>query len=168
MASEDASVTVELTTESSCSPSAAAGGDHDGGSPRVREAHVFISNRQMSTTKDVIISVREKHGSFRSAVPCMPMSLALVCCLLNIFTPGIGTLVSAFSVFCCGFTRISSQRAFLWNLLAAVLQTITSIFIVGWIWSISWGMTFCTLATEYKYEKQVRGKQHQSARWTPT
>ncbi|XP_022101349.1 protein stum homolog [Acanthaster planci] len=166
MASDDASVTVELTTESSCSPTAG----EDGGSPRVRggEAHVFISNRQMSTTKDVIISVREKHGSFRSAVPCMPMSLALVCCLFNIFLPGVGTFLSSFSVFCCGFTRISSQRAFLWNLLAAVLQTVTCIFIVGWIWSISWGMTFCTLATEYKYEKQVRGKQHQSARWTPT
>nr|XP_054757938.1 uncharacterized protein LOC129264097 [Lytechinus pictus] len=45
--------------------------------------------------KDVIISVREKHGSFRAAVPCMPTPVALICCLLNIVAPGTGESNSA-------------------------------------------------------------------------
>ena len=46
--------------------------------------------------KDVIISVREKHGSFRAAVPCMPTPVALICCLLNIVAPGTGETTPPF------------------------------------------------------------------------
>ncbi|XP_072027704.1 protein stum homolog [Amphiura filiformis] len=121
----------------------------------------------VQSTKGVIISVREKHGSFRSAVPCMPFPMAIICCLLNIFTPGLGTFISAFTVFCCGFTETTPCKAFFWNLFAAILQAITFIFIVGWIWSISWGMTFVTLSDEYRHEK-LRGKKNYKPAGSPT
>ena len=58
-----------------------------------------------------------------------------------------GTLISAFSVFCCGRTRISEPlHAFGLNILSAVLQMLTFIVIVGWIWSILWGLTFVQLS----------------------
>ena len=37
-----------------------------------------------------IVSIDEKHGPLRNAIPCMPMPLAVLCCVLNIFIPGLG------------------------------------------------------------------------------
>lgn len=36
-----------------------------------------------------IVSSKEKHGSFRKAVPALPIPLAILCLILNIF-PGLG------------------------------------------------------------------------------
>jgi len=62
-----------------------------------------------------------------------------------------GTLIAAFSVFCCGSTtRLESKfNAFLLNVVAGTLQLTTFLVIIGWIWSISWGMTFVQLASSY-------------------
>ena len=62
-----------------------------------------------------------------------------------------GTLLTAFSVFCCGTTtRLESRlMAFAFNIVAGLLQLMTFLVIVGWIWSISWGMTFVQLASQY-------------------
>jgi len=59
-----------------------------------------------------------------------------------------GTLVSAFSVFYSGTSnRIKSKaRAFAINVAVGLLQLATFVIIVGWIWSILWGMTFVQLA----------------------
>ncbi len=56
---------------------------------RLSPGQVYVA-KGVSSTKGVIVSVREKHGSFRAAVPCMPFPMAVICCLLNIFTPGLG------------------------------------------------------------------------------
>ena len=60
----------------------------------------------------------------------------------------LGTLVSAFSVFYSGTsTRVKSKaRAFAINVIVGLLQLATFVIIVGWIWSILWGMTFIQLA----------------------
>ena len=59
----------------------------------------------------------------------------------------LGTLISAFAVFCCGKHDYEKNiDAFLYNLLAAVLQTATMFIIVGWIWSILWGFLFVQLS----------------------
>jgi hypothetical protein len=95
-----------------------------------------------------ILKVEEKHGVLHNAIPCMPLALAIICCIFNILVPGLGTLLSSFTVFCCGSTRLgpSPWKAFGYNIIAALLQMITFVIIVGWIWSILWGMTFVQLA----------------------
>ena len=69
---------------------------------------------------------------------------------LTVFLSYTGTFISAFTVLCCGYTETTTCKAFFWNLFAALLQALTFIFIVGWIWSISWGMTFVTLSGKSK------------------
>ena len=57
-------------------------------------------------------------------------TLALVCLILNIIWPGFGTMISA----CAG-------EKFQCNTLChGVLQNLTAIVIVGWIWSIMQGL----------------------------
>lgn len=94
-----------------------------------------------------IIGIKEKHGQLRKAVPTMPLSVAVVLCIVNVILPGIGTLISAFTVFCGGKTEYDSKgKSFGLNVVAAVLQLLTLPILVGWIWSIIWGVTFVTSA----------------------
>lgn len=58
-----------------------------------------------------------------------------------------GTLISAFAVFCCGKHDYEKNIvAFLYNLLAAILQSATIFLLVGWIWSVRWGILFIQLS----------------------
>jgi hypothetical protein len=59
----------------------------------------------------------------------------------------LGTLISAFAVFCCGKHDYEKNIvAFFYNLLAAILQSATIFLLVGWIWSIRWGILFVQLS----------------------
>lgn len=59
----------------------------------------------------------------------------------------LGTLISAFAVFCCGkHDHEKNIVAFLYNLLAGILQSATIFLLVGWIWSIRWGILFIQLS----------------------
>ena len=64
-------------------------------------------------------------------IPKLEGHYPLICFILNIFLPGIGTLVAAF--FC------DDDDVLTFNGISALLQFITAICIVGWIWSIIWG-----------------------------
>ncbi|CAF1627712.1 unnamed protein product [Adineta ricciae] len=58
-----------------------------------------------------------------------------------------GTLISAFAVFCCGKHAYEKNIvACLYNLLAAILQSATIFLLVGWIWSVRWGILFVQLS----------------------
>ena len=62
----------------------------------------------------------------------------------------LGTLISAFSVFCCGKHDYEKNIvACLYNLLAAILQIATFFLLVGWIWSFRWGILFLQLSGEW-------------------
>jgi len=99
-----------------------------------------------------VVKVEEKHGALHNAIPVMPIPLAVLCCIFNICAPGVGTLLSSFMVFCCGPTRIKSPcRAFGLNIVCGLLQMVTFVIIVGWIWSILWGMNFVQLALSKEY-----------------
>lgn len=50
--------------------------------------------------------------------------------LLNIFLPGLGTMISS----CMGRDGIVCEQ-----LLVGLLQMLLSGFLIGWIWSIWWG-----------------------------
>ena len=67
-----------------------------------------------------------------------------------------GTLLSAPTVLCCATARLMSKwRALCLNVVSALLQTLTCLLIVGWIWSILWAMTFVQLSCKYGLRNNV-------------
>ncbi|KAK2174192.1 hypothetical protein NP493_818g00019 [Ridgeia piscesae] len=98
----------------------------------------------------------------RSAIPYMPLSVAVICFLLNMFLPGIGTMVSGLSILCCGKSRLSSKEgtpmtALYVNIMVGVAQLFTVTFmLVGWFWSFTWGIYMVILALEDRKERKAR------------
>ncbi|CAF0718435.1 unnamed protein product [Adineta steineri] len=113
-----------------------------------RRSHVSISSsKRPSMNVGIPNSNKIKQGMFRRAVPQMPRALACICFVLNLVLPGTGTLISAFAVFCCGKHDYEKAIvAFFYNLLAAIFQSATIFILVGWIWSIRWGILFVQLS----------------------
>lgn len=66
---------------------------------------------------------------------------------LFFFLPG--TLLSIIGIlFGCKTEHDSKRKSSLISLLAALLQLITAPIIVGWIWSVLWGITFVNISSE--------------------
>lgn len=114
-----------------------------------RRSHVSISsNKRPSVNTGGANSSKTRQGMFQRAVPIMPRTLAILCFVLNLILPGTGTLISAFAVFCCGKHDYEKNIvACLYNLLAAILQSATILLLVGWIWSVRWGILFIQLSS---------------------
>lgn len=128
-------------------------------SVHIREPPVSETRQPTTSGQQTAVWSEQKHGPLHRAIPSMPLPLAIIACILNIILPGTGTLLSAFSVFCCGTTtRISRPVvACLLNVLSALLQLATFLLIVGWVWSITWGMAFVQLAYEQRgYEMTIK------------
>lgn len=108
---------------------------------------VMAASPQAKAPKFEIIAVRERHGMFRKAVPVMPVSVAVIFCLLNVITPGIGTLCAGFTVLCgCPTEHDNRPKALFYNIIAAILQLVTAPIVIGWVWSIMWGVTFVNVS----------------------
>uniref|UniRef100_A0AAV2K8H6 Uncharacterized protein n=1 Tax=Knipowitschia caucasica TaxID=637954 RepID=A0AAV2K8H6_KNICA len=62
----------------------------------------------------------------------------------------LGTLISAFTVLCGARSDLISERGkccvFWLNVVAALIQILTAVLMVGWIMSIFWGMDMVILA----------------------
>ncbi|CAF0800004.1 unnamed protein product [Rotaria sp. Silwood1] len=115
--------------------------------PRRSHASTSLNKRPSVNTGGGAHSTKVKQGMFRQAVPQMPLPLACFCFVLNLILPGTGTLISAFAVFCCGKHGYEKNIvACLYNLLAAILQSATIFLLVGWIWSVRWGILFIQLS----------------------
>lgn len=42
------------------------------------------------TEERTVIEITEKHGTMYNAIPCMPLPVAILCCIFNIVVPGLG------------------------------------------------------------------------------
>ena len=69
-----------------------------------------------------------------NTIPRLNKVLAVICAFLNLIFPGLGTLVAA----CAASDTTPKIQLFI-----ALLQFLTSVLIVGWIWAIYWGYLFC-------------------------
>ncbi|KAK6182266.1 hypothetical protein SNE40_009986 [Patella caerulea] len=105
----------------------------------------------------------------RSAIPYLPISVAIICLMLNILIPGTGTMVSGFAILCCGKPRVHSKDdhvivSICVNIWVGFAQLFTITFLlVGWFWSLAWGVRMVMLSVEYRREQQVqREKQLQT------
>ncbi|XP_076359814.1 protein stum homolog [Tachypleus tridentatus] len=103
-----------------------------------------------------IISVREKHSEFRKAVPLMPVSLSLLLCLVNVLAPGVGTLLAGMTIICgCKTEHKSRVKAILYNILASILQLVLAPVVIGWVWSIMWGITFVNISITKELQEPI-------------
>ena len=66
--------------------------------------------------------------------------MATACLILNIFLPGIGTIVNA-----CSGVQICP------GLLWGILQILTAPILIGWIWSIFYGIQIVEVAGKARY-----------------
>ncbi|XP_013379075.1 uncharacterized protein LOC106150685 [Lingula anatina] len=96
----------------------------------------------------------------KSAIPCLPLGLALLFCFLNIILPGIGTMLSGFAILCCGEPRINAKddrksATLCCNVFVGAAQMMTITFLlVGWFWSVSWGISMVALAVAKRKEEK--------------
>ena len=67
-----------------------------------------------------------------------------VVCILNIVLPGTGTMISS----CVGYSISWSKT----QLVVGLLQMLTAIYLIGWIWSIWWGVVLLKKGLEDKQE----------------
>lgn len=113
------------------------------GNYRIENNQVLYENDDGQTERMEIVKIHEKHGCFRKSIPYMPMPVAVLLCVLNVVTPSIGTFLSGLMVFCWGPSEYANRgQTLAWSLLTGLLQLITLPLIVGWIWSIKWGVAF--------------------------
>jgi len=97
------------------------------------------------------VIVKEEPSAMRKAIPQMPVWLAVICLILNIFVPGFGTIVAGFCVFApctnVGADNVDNVATFCVNFFVGAAQLLTCwIFFLGWIWSILWGVAFMAMS----------------------
>ncbi|XP_015172626.1 PREDICTED: uncharacterized protein LOC107064447 [Polistes dominula] len=117
-----------------------------------------LSEEPKAKIPDVLV---EHNSLMRGAIPCLPVPLAWFCLVWNVLLPGTGTVWSGLFNFCTGqprFSAVASVKArfgaFIVNLIVGVSQLFTVLFcLVGWGWSVWWGLTMIRLARKYKRYK---------------
>nr|XP_022918325.1 protein stum [Onthophagus taurus]XP_022918326.1 protein stum [Onthophagus taurus] len=110
------------------------------------------------TRPKIDISLVEHTSLMRGAIPILPVPIAWICLICNIFLPGIGTLLSGLFCLCLGKPRFSQNDgpkprigAFIIDLIIGCGQLFTVLFcLVGWGWSIWWGVIMLKVARKHK------------------
>ena len=59
-------------------------------SVHIVEPEVDRTMEDLEKSGYTIVKVEEKHGPLHKAIPCMPLPLAITCCIFNIVVPGLG------------------------------------------------------------------------------
>ncbi|KAK7465879.1 hypothetical protein BaRGS_00037570 [Batillaria attramentaria] len=52
--------------------------------------HVHVASGTRLDERTEVLEVTEKHGTLYNAIPCMPLPVAILCCIFNIVVPGLG------------------------------------------------------------------------------
>ncbi|GJQ83224.1 hypothetical protein Trydic_g8823 [Trypoxylus dichotomus] len=112
----------------------------------------------VDTLPKIDVSLVEHSSLMRGAIPVLPVALAWICLLLNVFLPGTGTVLSGMFCLCLGKPRFSQYDgprprigAFLIDLIIGCGQLFTVLFcLVGWGWSIWWGVIMLKIARKHK------------------
>ncbi|XP_053620512.1 protein stum [Plodia interpunctella] len=130
-----------------------------------RRTSMFSKNKSLSPTlppedtrKKLDTTLVEHTSVMRGAIPVLPSVLAYFCLLANILVPGLGTILSGMFCLCFGIPRFGVHDgakhrigSFLINLVVGCGQLFTVLFcLVGWGWSIWWGVILVKVARKYK------------------
>jgi len=101
-----------------------------------------------------------------AAIPTVPLSLAIAFLVCNVLVPGLGTILGGFSYCCIATTHDERDRenlktkipGLIWtNLVIGISQFFTIPFLlVGWFWSLSWGVTMVYNALDRQNNRFVR------------
>ncbi|KAJ8705905.1 hypothetical protein PYW07_010682 [Mythimna separata] len=134
-----------------------------------RRTSMFSKNKSMSPTlppedtrKKLDTSLVEHTSVMRGAIPVLPIVLAYFCLLCNICIPGLGTILSGLFCLCFGIPRFGVHDgakhrigSFVINLLVGAGQLFTVLFcLVGWGWSIWWGVIMVKTSRKYRKLKK--------------
>ncbi|PNF37408.1 hypothetical protein B7P43_G16015 [Cryptotermes secundus] len=138
----------------------------DGGRRRSNATSRMSKKQSRSSSTAVEVDTRPKLDSslvesgsmMRGAIPVFPIPLAWICLFFNIFVPGLGTLSSGFFCLCFGKPRFGPHDdlqgrmgSLVVNLMVGAAQLFTVIFcLVGWGWSIWWGLIMLRIAKKYR------------------
>uniref|UniRef100_A0A915I214 Protein SPEC3 n=1 Tax=Romanomermis culicivorax TaxID=13658 RepID=A0A915I214_ROMCU len=119
-----------------------------------KQSKINEKNRQID--EDLIKITNEDVSAAHSAIPYLPVPLAIFCLILNVVLPGSGTIVSGLMVICVGQPRMLNEECRLFfavfiNFMVGLAQMCTiTFFLVGWFWSIAWGGLMLTYSCEFK------------------
>ncbi|XP_074662949.1 uncharacterized protein LOC141915354 [Tubulanus polymorphus] len=130
----------------------------------------YTTNTRLSWIHELEIQSSTSNRSLKESIPIMPKSLAVICFLFNITVPGLGTFLAGLSLFCCGKPRLIEEddvTGFLNNTWTALLQLLsTPLLLIGWIWSVVWGVLFLKLSVSEPLDYGGNGSTAQSRRST--
>ncbi|BFZ11637.1 hypothetical protein BsWGS_14676 [Bradybaena similaris] len=125
-----------------------------------------VDFRIKNVTKVVLPSMDEEpkaasssdESFIRNAIPFLPLPLAVCCLVLNVVIPGSGTAMSGLFVLCCGQPRLLRKddqilTTMCVNCMVGLAQLFTvSFFLVGWFWSVVWGVRMVLLSVQHRNE----------------
>ncbi|XP_047513879.1 protein stum [Pieris napi] len=130
-----------------------------------RRTSLFSKNKSLSPTlppedtrTKLDASLVEHTSVMRGAIPVLPAALAYFCLVCNVLVPGLGTLFSGMFCLCFGIPRFGVHDgakhrigSFVINLLVSCSQLFTVLFcLVGWGWSIWWGVIMVKISRKYR------------------
>ncbi|CAH0546679.1 unnamed protein product [Brassicogethes aeneus] len=116
------------------------------------------------------VSLVEYTSHMKGAIPVLPIYLAWFCLVMNCIAPGTGTVFSGLFCLCLGIPRFSQKDgarprigALIINLFIGAGQFFTVLFcLVGWGWSIWWGVTMVKISKKFKKLKLLEEMEEQA------
>ncbi|XP_047999909.1 protein stum [Leguminivora glycinivorella] len=143
-----------------------------------RRTSLFSKNKSLSPTlppedtrKKLDPSLVEHTSMMRAAIPALPIVLAYWCLFCNVVVPGLGTVFSGMFCLCFGIPRFGAHDgakhrigSFVINLLVGCGQLFTVLFcLVGWGWSIWWGVIMVRVSRKYRKLKAEAAEEEAEA-----